>query len=573
MIEKSALLALALSLLLSGGASWASPEDAAARDLLAAARADRPGASAALPRRPEAAIRLLAGSERLPVDDLTPLLLEALQERSSLDGASREALAVLLERPNLPGGRTLSSGSLAVHFAPRGSSDAPSYGHVDADGVPRLARVALDGMLAAWGELQALGFLPPVDDGDGVFDLYLVSLRGQVAGYTAPLPGATEREGPGWPAFAVLDASASLDEQRLREISARLLARASGFAYRPFAPAWWSEPAALWLEERVTDGPSRYEAHVAFRRRQPERGVSSSRLVQARGNLDLLRTLDPAGDGRRVRSVWESAAAHPELGMVEALDLALRGDRPAGQGLERLLSDLEARSLAETERGDGPPLALAARHETYPVVAIETVPAVEPLGSALVLFEAEGESGGLRLRIETDEVHRFSGELLLRSRRGTGFLRAPLSFDEAGNAEIGLPWSDFDRAVLALHHVDESGPAVSFTYTATPESTYPFTLSSLEVRGQVPGRRVIEWQTRDERDLFGWLVLRASSPDGPWQSVTPLPLPALGLGEESTAYRVQDDEPLEGGGEIHYRVVGVTVNGLTRSVEAALVEP
>jgi hypothetical protein len=571
-IDKAALLALALALLAGGGASWAAPEDAAARDLLAAARADRPGASAALPRRPEAAIRLLAGSERLPVDDLTPLLVQALRQRDSLDGASREALSVLLERPSLPGARTLSHGPLAVHFAPPGSSDAPSYRHVDADGVPRLARVALEGMAAAWAELETLGLLPPRDDGNGVFDLYLVSLRGQVAGYTAPIAAATG-EGPGWPAFAVLDVSASLDEERLREIAARLVARASGFAYRPFAPAWWSEPAALWLEERVSGSPSRYEAHVAFRRQRPERGLSSSRLVQARGNLDLLRTLDLAGDGRRVRSVWESAAAHPELSMVEALDLALRGDRPEGRGVERLLSDLEARALAQTERGDGPPLAIAARHETYPVVAIETAPALEPLGSALILFEAEGESGGLRLRIETDETHRFSGELLLRSRRGAGFLRAPLAFDGAGNAEIGVPWSDFDRAVLALHHVDESGPALSFTYTATPESSYPFTLSSLEVRGAGSGRRAIEWETRDERDLFGWLVLRASSPEGPWQSVTPLPLPALGLGEESTAYRVQDDEPLDGGGEIHYRVVGVTVDGLTRSVEAALVEP
>jgi hypothetical protein len=507
------------------------------------------------------------------VDDLTPVLIQALQERDSLDGASREALAVLLERPSLPGARTLTRGPLAVHYAPRGSSDAPSYREVDGDGVPRLARVALEGMATAWAELEALGLLPPADDGNGVFDLYLVTLRGQVAGYTAPLAGAAGGEGPGWPAFAVLDVSASADEERLREIAARLLARASGFAYRPLAPAWWSEPAALWLEERVAGHPSRYEAHVAFRRQQPERGLSSSRLVQARGNLDLLRTLDLAGDGRKVRAVWESAAAHPELSMVEALDLALRGDRPEGRGLERLLSDLEARALAETELGDGPPLAIAARHETYPVVAIETAPALEPLGSALVLFEAEGESGGLRLRVETEEAHRFSGELLLRSRRGTGFLRAPLSFDEAGNAEIGLPWSDFDRAVLALHHVDESGPALSFTYTATPESSYPFTLSSLEVRDAGPGRRVIEWETRDERDLFGWLVLRASSPDGPWQSVTPLPLPALGLGEESTAYQVQDDEPLDGEGEIHYRVVGVTVDGLTRSVEAALVEP
>ena len=47
---------------------------------------------------------------------------------------------------------------------------------------------------------------------------------------------------------------------------------------------------------------------------------------------------------------------------------------------------------------------------------------------------------------------------------------------------------------------------------------------------------------------------------------------ALGLGEGSTAYQMMDDEPVEAG-DVFYRVVGVTVDGLTRSAEATFLAP
>ena len=40
--------------------------------------------------------------------------------------------------------------------------------------------------------------------------------------------------------------------------------------------------------------------------------------------------------------------------------------------------------------------------------------------------------------------------------------------------------------------------------------------------------------------MFGWMVYRGSTPDGPWVPLTAVPLPALGTLDEAAVYEIVD---------------------------------
>jgi hypothetical protein len=450
---------------------------------------------------------------------------------------------------------------------------APRLGDSDFDGVPDRAAAALRVASRALSVARNLGLGAPADDGDGEVDLYLMDLAGVAQGYVAlerPAP-----PGRGAAGFIVIDAS----EQQPRREALGMVARSVGrlvLAGRDAtAPSWWAEPSAVWLESRVTGPPQDVEAWLAARWNHPERGLTVTDPVLARGNVALIWSVegDERGDDlgeRLLEAAWNRLARRPaEASPFEAVDQAARG--ATGLGLTGLQQRAAAARIA---RGTFPG-RWGVRLQSGAGEAGDRLP-VSPSGMAL-LRVLPPRAGGATAVTEID-LRALDGPwqaTLLTRRLEGGWDRTRLSsvLDEGGDArfEVQIPWHDYRSAVLMLSRAAEADGTGSYEVDARagPEDGY-FALSSLSA--VLVGTRTVElrWNTTREQGLFGWFVERARDPRGPWSRVGIAPLPSMGLDRAGSGYRAVDQGPAVGAGSF-YRIVALTRDGLRISGPAVAV--
>ncbi len=471
-------------------------------------------------------------------------------------------LAPLAARPIVRGTFQLSASEPAVRVHVR-RGDGFDDPDTDLDGVPDRGRLVLDAAVETLALCARLGLGRPADDGDAELDVFVLPLAGAVRGYAAlerpDLPGR------GASGFVVVDGSTSWTRQELRAIVARSVARLVLAARDADAPAWWTEPSAVWIESQVAGTPLDADRMLRTRWNHAETGLRSNDPLLARGNAGLLWSLDDAPlEGRLVAATWRrlarrSLGATAESAIAEALRQVT--------GLS--LRELYLRGAISQIVGGAPPERWSIDVGDLPVLQREGVFPVASLGAAFVRLTPDAsEPEGTRLTLGSADGA-WTSRLLVKRRDGGWEMVTIEPF--AGDADpIVVPWADYTEAVAVFVRPEETGPGRIEAEARTASGFEPFALSSFEGRLTPAGTVEIGWSSAWERELYGWLVERAPTPSGPWETLTPFPVPALGLPREGTGYTLVDPWPGDDG-PLHYRVVGVTTHGLRASGPAFVV--
>ena len=480
----------------------------------------------------------VAGADPSPALRLqrTPAALEPL----TLRPADRAALQLTRQEP-----------AVRVHVARETGMDERDG---DLDGLPDRARLVLDAAHDTLLFCERLGLGRPADDGDAELDLYVLPLAGTVRGYAA-LERA-DVPGRGASGFVVVDGSASWTLQELRAIVARSVARLVLAARDADAPVWWTEPSASWIESRVAGTPFDAERTLLTRWNHAETGLRTNDPLLARGNVGLLWSLDDERlEGRVVAATWHRLARRP-LGASAETSIAAGLAQITGLSLEHLL----LRGAVSQIVGRTQPERWSVAISDLPVLEREGAFPVAALGAALVKLSPDArEPEGVRLTLASaDEA--WHARLLSRRIDGSWEMVEIEPFAD-GSSPLLVPWTDYDEAVVLLVRTAEAGTGRIAAEARTAAGAEPYALSSFGGRLTPAGMVEISWTSAWERGLFGWLVERAPAVSGPWEPLTRFPVPALGLPREGTGYTTIDPWP-GGDGPVHYRVVGVTSNGL-----------
>ncbi len=480
-------------------------------------------------------------------DDLSP----ALSLAKSID-----VPAFVLHRPSSAGDLQLTSSepALRVHVAGALATSLPDRNR---DGVPDRVAAALETArrTLTWCARNGLG--RPADDGDGELDLFLLPLAGVVRGYTVleqALP-----PGHGASGFAVIDTSSHQDDAAFAGMIARSVARLVFAAHDARAPIWWVEPSAGWVQSRIAGPAVEFRRAIDARWNHPELGLEANDSLLARGNASLLWSLDePALEQRALAESWRALAERASSETHrEALDAAML--RVTGLSLAQLQTRAALHYLASGLE----PSRFALEVSQLPAIAQRLVLPVNPGGLALLSLRPDTrDPEGTRLTLETTSG--AWSALLVAHRLEGHWDRTTLAPSKDGKKlEIALPWQDYDRAVVLLVPQGRDGagePLLIHAESLGPSAA--FALSSLAAHRRTDGLVEISWTSAWERELFGWLVEQAPSPEGPWQMVQRLALPAMGLPEEGSAYSLLEERAGDGAFPSYYRVVAVTRDGL-----------
>ena len=73
-------------------------------------------------------------------------------------------------------------------------------------------------------------------------------------------------------------------------------------------------------------------------------------------------------------------------------------------------------------------------------------------------------------------------------------------------------------------------------------------------------QNVIRWSTASEVDNFGFDVYRAEQEEGPFERITPQPIPGAGTSDEPARYEYVDDT-IKVGVQYYYYVESIAMNG------------
>ena len=504
--------------------------------------------------------RALGGSP-MPVDCLSPVLLQAVQS------GRESAVGPWLEPPALPEVRVWSgSAGMRIHFTVRPDSphavDLGDGGDGEAS-PPRYVEQVAESLTSALDLLDGLGIR--VSERHPWIDVYLAHGGDGLAGYVSPRPVGpfSLREDRG--GFLVLDPR--LEDPGTAAAHQLTHLALLGYSYRE--PVWWHEATAAWVGMRAAGHATAEAQALAARVSYPEDGLATDDLERARGNLLLPVFLSLHEDPPiTVRSIWEECAALSGDNLLDAMD---RAARDSGRGsLADLLRAFYASWVADTAGRSRllealgtslPAPGLGADVTSYPAAGALDRRPLASLGATFLHFESLERPGGLALSVETNPDAALDALLLVRRSPRAPFLPVPLAANEDGSAGIRYPWSAVSDSLLLLVGLPgENGP-ISPSYAARYGPVIPFDLIEFGARSTDDGV-LVEWTTDSETDLFGWNVYRGARPDLAFRRINAVPVPAGGNDRAPASYTFLDDSPR--GRKFYYYVQAVTVDGFTQ---------
>lgn len=227
--------------------SSATPEDVRTPDRAQAERLlDQVGA--ALAPKPQRSRSL---GDPLPRTDLTLQLRDLLVARPALNRTDRATADQLLARTAASSGSCSGTVVITAHFCVRYSTGLFAGQNAT---TPEQAQLTANTLEYVWSrEVGALGFRPPPNDGDGLFDVVLEQLADN------GLYGYCQADSARAPAtsFCVLDNDYALEEygapplDSLRATAAHEFFHAIQFGYDVLEDLWFMEGSAVWAEEQV----------------------------------------------------------------------------------------------------------------------------------------------------------------------------------------------------------------------------------------------------------------------------------------------------------------------------------
>ncbi len=517
--------------------------------------------------RAQAVLCLTAGAP-LPVPCLSPVVQSLLEDPGSGNAASRRALSFLQAAAHVSGERRWveQDGTTIRYTMQRGSFDRLDGSDDDSDGRPDVLEAVLEGLAEARRVLVSQMGLPAPDP----VEVLLVKVGSGVDGYTIPSGGSDGRP------LLVLDASPLGGASVTRRAAAHQYAHAVSLVAGGGVPADWAEALATWTVLRVEQQPDEQTAALlSARLNRLADGLLADALELAAGNAAWLSFVEEAYGPTALRLTIE------ELGTgsapATALDRALR--RADGETLSSAFREFQLWALLVGERANGQHFSFAGRLSSpqfasstdgLPALSVQADPPVAPLGAAAVLLNPDETRGGLSVRFEGEVPGRWEADLLL-VREGGSLHRVPVPLSPRGRGEMTVPLDGVEQAILMIRNLDSDPRAVRrYTWSAHAVRDYPFELSSIEaVPGQAIEGVVVAWETRSERGLVGFNVLRHEEGSSTETRINPVWVPALGDEATPGSYRFVDTTAAPGI-PYSYRIEGITETGLASASDAVV---
>ncbi len=484
---------------------------------------------------------------------LTASRLEALRIQQA-GGDAWAAVRPVESRERLV---TSPDGRFLIHQAGAGA-----VADRQADEVARVLSMAREILVGQGGWLER-------DAGGQPMDVHLVARPQAGPSLTVPLehPDVMTEEG----SLAAITITGPPSTWAAQALHQYLHALQMGYSVRE--AAWLYEASALLLEERLKGGGAITADLLAGWMERPERSLTTATPADPGPGALFLAYLTETRGADVLKRVWERAALIYGDNALGALNASLRlGDFTTLPEAWREFTiwngvpEPSARPTAlYTSLSAAVPPARPAQVLSGPSGLNEpprTV-RVEPLGAAYVVARDLGDVGAVQVELETDPLATVSADALVSWRHAPGgWLAVPLRFQD-GRARLGVPLETGSQLVLVVRNdaLDRSG-AREVTCTVQIDPGFPFELAFLSAEAS-PGQIDLSWGSERESRLYGWMVYRATDPQGPFQPLSRFPVPSMGDSDEPLGYDFVDTTVIPGT-LYYYQVEGITVDGLAR---------
>jgi hypothetical protein len=500
---------------------------------------------------PGGVLAAVAGLDRFPAACATPLVQALALPDRTLAPPLAAVRAYLVSRPATPGERTLNGrdGRFAVRYVPGARPAGLMAADHDRNGHPDLVDRVAEAVAAALSLLEGrLGY-----PASAPLAVYLLDLGRGLEGYAVP-----DERAP----FVILDAG--LPSGRVMSAVLHQVAHAALQRLAPRSPAWWSEATAAFLALSGSGDLAGHEPALRARLEAAGRSLPGDDLALLPGGLLWPWFLaERAGDPGVVRAVWEEMAGHG-TDPLAAADTVLRR---SGSSLAEAFREFCLWNLFTGSRDQGlhypeghllPEAPLPSAGPALPVV-LGPVEPVEALASLAFRLPAEPRRGSLDVEVRVEGGSPGADLLVRPADDAGGPVLVPVPLDAGGAGRAAVPLEGLKEAWIVLRN----GPAASsarFEIRAAHDPYAPYDLAGL-VAESVGASIVLQWTTASETGLIGWNIERAPSPEGPFQRLNGVAVPAWGEGTSDTGYVFVDDTARPGRRH-YYRIEGLTAAGL-----------
>ncbi|MDE2999351.1 MAG: hypothetical protein OXU79_09775 [Gemmatimonadota bacterium] len=241
----------------------------------------------------------------------TPVIMALAARWPGLSEETHQAFAQVFQRPATTDSLVSPGGRFRVHYDTRGRH---SVSTVDANRnrVPDYVEEVAATFDAVWSlQVRNLGYRDPLDDGDGLFDVYIRQL-GTSGVYGQTFPNSLRV--PVTSAYLTVDndytdriyATRGLDG--LHVTVAHEFFHAIQFAYNARDLTWWHEATATWMEDVAYDDVNDYFQYTRFVLDSPTVALDWQPNLQdghQYGACIYAHYLDQVFGRRTIRETWE----------------------------------------------------------------------------------------------------------------------------------------------------------------------------------------------------------------------------------------------------------------------------
>lgn len=420
--------------------------------------------------------RSRALGDTLPRADLTLQLRDLRLARPALSTTDRAAADQLLARTAASSGSCSGTVVVTAHFCVRYT--APGLFAGANATTPEQARLTADTLEYVWTrEVGTLGFRPPPNDGDGLFDVTLEQLADQgLYGYCQPDSLAAPAT-----SSCVLDNDYAAEEygapplDSLRATAAHEFFHAIQFGYDVLEDLWFMEGSAVWAEEQVYPAINDYLQYLGqsaiSRPRTPTdySGTDSFPDLFHRYGAVLFWTFlsERFGTPAVVRRVWELAdATRGSRYSVQAVSAALaeRGwSFPRAYGVFGVWNTKPAGSYGDRDLMPAPAWWQVAKLTRGRKGTGTRGVVLNHLTNAAMLLQPGGRlprDTRLRITVNAPDVARMSRALVQVRKRNGNVVLVPVPLDQRGDGSVRVA---FDPRKVRAVVVTLSNASTRFT--------------------------------------------------------------------------------------------------------------
>ncbi|MEW5806727.1 MAG: hypothetical protein AB1756_05190 [Acidobacteriota bacterium] len=509
-----------------------------------------------------------------PVDCATISILNVKEAASADDSRFNPFLKYLMTKPSLQDEsiHRTPEGNFLIHYTKdRGTIDAVPLPDHNKNSIPDYVETIGEALEEARRfYIEMLGYRNPIDRfaPGKPCEVFVLNLGGKATGATIPVQDVSSSSENRAASFIMIDNMILGDSIILKSSAAHQYAHAITLAYSLKNESWWTEAAAIWLEDRLYHTLPKYLDSIAFRLHSKGKALNTDDIRLFQGNT-LWTFFLGEKDVNLVRKIWEEMELFPEASLLEVFAKVL--EREGHGTLQENFSDYAIWNHFTGSRDDGnhflfagllPDPEFDSSYSCYPVAGIQVDNPLESLGMSFIRFESERTRGALIVSFDGDQSCRWDVDMLIVSDNPPYYFKAKMDLSPAGYGTIGVPWERVSEVIMIVKNIDcKDESSGKYSYMASHDPSYPFEFNFFNT-SEEDGKIAILWETGSETNLYGWNVYRSVEPEKNFSRINEIIIPALGDSSTPIIYKFIDDSA-RGSVKYYYYVEGVTCEGLS----------